>query len=113
MPGLVALPNAARALFRPARPGGQPVEARRGVPCPLGFWRPAQNGPKWRRKSLERLDSRPEMAPPLLRVTPAKAGVQVASYRLPQRDSRVTPMSAAVCWTPVFTGVTRELTPAA
>jgi hypothetical protein len=36
----------------PARSAGRPgVAARRAsVPCPRGFCRPAQNGPKWRRK---------------------------------------------------------------
>ena len=72
MPGLVALPNAARTLFLPARPGGQPSrQGGRAFLALAGSVGPMRNGRKWRRKSLERLDSRPEMAPPLPLLPPA------------------------------------------
>ena len=61
MPGLVALPNAALALSRPA-----PAARRRGKeserPCARGFGRPVQNGRECHRKGLKRLNLRPEMA---------------------------------------------------
>src|SRR5271157_2663355 len=48
MPGLVTLPNAARALSLPTRPGGPLTAGRARIPCPRG--------------SAGRA-SRPEMAP--------------------------------------------------
>ena len=65
MSGLVVLPNAARALSLPARPGGRPSrEGGQASPALAGFGRPVQNGQKWRRKRLKSLDSRPEMVWP-------------------------------------------------